>query len=216
MEFADVMERVAIVLEKETGFAPYDKNIAIALNMTPTQYANNKKRNNIPFRHIAEFCAKNFITINWVLYGQSTQKLLENDEEIFRIKHLKSICASAGGGAYHENEAAYEYLYLDKKTAERMGLQNMEHIEAINIVGDSMHPTLKEGSVILLDRNQTSPVRSGIYVVNTLSGLFVKRIALNPNGGVDLISDNANYPVVTVAKDEASIVGKVVGSFEKI
>ena len=214
MDFKDVMDRLATVIEKETKIAPYDKNIAKAIGMSPSQYANHKKRNAIPYRNVSDFCAKHSITINWVLYQQSTQKLQENEEEIFKIKMLKQMNVSAGGGAFNDEEDI-EYIHIDKYSAKHLGINSVKNIEAINFFGDSMNPTLKENSIIIIDRNQTNLSNSGIFVVNTVSGLFVKRLAINPNGGIDLISDNKNYPVVTMW-DEIYIVGKVVGALEKI
>jgi len=56
VDFIKVMERVAMIMETELGIAPYDKNIATELGMSPTQYANNKKRNKIPYFEITKFC----------------------------------------------------------------------------------------------------------------------------------------------------------------
>jgi phage repressor protein C with HTH and peptisase S24 domain len=216
MNFNDVMDRVAIVIEKDTGLKPYDRNIADAIGMSAPQYSSHKKRNAIPFRNIAEFCAKNNITINWVLYEQSSQKLVENDDEIFKIKRLRNINASGGAGAYNYDDEDYEYIYLDKKSANCLGIFSVKNIEAINLIGDSMYPTLKDKSIILIDKNQTNLTGSGIYVVGTTNGLFVKRLSINPNGGIDLISDNKNYPVFTIPFAESRIVGKVVGSLESV
>jgi len=41
-------------------------------------------------------------------------------------------------------------------------------------------------------------------------------LAFNPSGGIDLISDNKNYPVSNVPLAGVTIIGKVVGSLEKI
>ena len=56
VDFTEVMERVSIIMETELGVVPYDKNIANELGLSPTQFANNKKRNKIPYFEIARFC----------------------------------------------------------------------------------------------------------------------------------------------------------------
>ena len=81
--FTKIMDRIAIVLEYTEGRVPYEKNIAYALGMSPTQYANAKVRNSIPYKHIAEFCKVYSITINHILYAQKSDLLAKRDEEIF-------------------------------------------------------------------------------------------------------------------------------------
>jgi len=47
-----------------------DKDIAKSLGLTPQYYAVIKRRNKIPYEHIALFCKKNNLSINWVLLKQ--------------------------------------------------------------------------------------------------------------------------------------------------
>lgn len=216
VNFTNIMERVAMIMESELGVAPYDKNIAKELGMSPTQFANNKKRNKIPYFEITNFCHKHEITINWILLGESSMKLIEREEEIYKIRLIDKINASCGGGGFCDEEAEAKYIYLDKNSANKLGIINSENVEAIRAVGDSMTPTIKEDSTVLVDRTKNTLNSSGVYVVNTVSGLFVKRLSLNPNGGVDLISDNKNYNTITMPVQEVSIIGKVIGSLEKI
>ena len=216
VNFTDVMDRVAMIMESELGVAPYDKNIASELGMSPTQFANNKKRNKIPYFEITNFCHKHEITINWILLGESSMKLIEREEEIYKIRLIDKINASCGGGGFCDEEAKAKYIYLDKNSANKLGIINSENVEAIRAVGDSMTPTIKEDSTVLVDSTKNTLNSSGVYVVNTVSGLFVKRLSLNPNGGVDLISDNKNYNTITMPVQEVSIIGKVIGSLEKI
>lgn len=216
VDFIKIMERVSMIMETELGIAPYDKNIANELGMSPTQYANNKKRNKIPYLEITRFCHKHEITINWILLGESSMKLIQREEELYKIRLIERINASCGGGGFCDEDAEARYIYIDKTSAAKLGIFDSKDIEAIHAVGDSMSPTIKEDSTILVDRAKNILNSSGVYVVNTVSGLFIKRLALNPNGGVDLISDNKIYDTITMPVDEVAIIGKVVGSLERI
>jgi len=216
VDFTKIMERVSMIMETELGIAPYDKNIANELGMSPTQYANNKKRNKIPYFEITKFCHMHEITINWILLGESSMKLIQREEELYKIRLIEKINASCGGGGFCDEEAEAKYIYIDKNSAAKLGIMNSKNIEAIHAVGDSMSPTIKEDSTVLVDRTKSTLTSSGVYVVNTVNGLFIKRLALNPNGGVDLISDNKIYENITMPIDDVAIVGKVVGSLEKI
>ncbi len=216
VDFTKIMERVSMIMETELGITPFDKNIAMELGMSPTQYANNKKRNKIPYFEITKFCHKHEITINWVLLGESSMKLIQREEELYKIRLIERINASCGGGGFCDEEAQSKYIYIDKTSATKLGIINSKDIEAIHAVGDSMFPTIKEDSTVLVDKTKNALNSSGVYVVNTVSGLFIKRLSLNPNGGIDLISDNKIYDTITMPIDEVTIVGKVVGSLEKI
>lgn len=216
LNFIEVMDRVALILEKDLGVEPYDKQIAHELGMSPTQYSNRKTRNKIPYVEIAFFCDKHGITINWVLLGKSSMKLIEREEKVFKIRVIDKINASCGGGNFDDEEGEPSYIYIDKESAKRLGVINAENFDAINVIGDSMIPTIKEDSIVLIDRTKNTLDGSGIYVVNTVSGLFVKRLSLHPNGSVDLISDNKNYPTMSMLSEEVIIMGKVVGSLDKI
>lgn len=216
VDFTEVMERVSIIMETELGVVPYDKNIANELGLSPTQFANNKKRNKIPYFEIARFCDKHEITINWILLGKSSMRLIEREEDIYKIRLTENINASCGGGGFCEEEAEIKYIYIDKHSIEKLGITNVNNIEAIHAVGDSMYPTIKEDSTVLIDKTVNVLKPGGVYAVNTISGLFIKRLAINPNGGIDLISDNKLYDTITMSAEEMTIVGKVVGSLEKI
>ena len=216
VNFEEVMERVGDIVEKEIGTRPYDKDIAKALGIAPAQYSNNKKRKNIPFEKISEYCAKKRVSINWVLYEQSSQMLNSNTEEIFKIKLLNDINGSAGGGSFNEETENFSYLSLDRVYSDMLGISEGDSVEAIRIVGDSMETTLKDNSIVIIDRNRTNIQNGGIFVLNTENGVLVKRVAINPSGGIDLISDNKNYPSQPVAQEGVTVIGKVIGALEKI
>lgn len=215
MNFTDVMDRVATVLERKTGKKVYDKEIGEALGIKAPNFANAKKRNSVPVSKVAEFCAKNKVSINWVLYEQSTAMFEDNTDDIFKITFLKNINGSGGGEGINDNEKV-EYLTLDRKSAERIGISNLKNVEAINLMGDSMEPSLKDGSIIVIDRTKTDISGGGIFAVNTPNGLTIKRVAINPAGGVDLISENKSYAISTLTTGEVTILGKVVGALEKM
>ena len=216
VDFIKVMERVSHIMETELGISPYDKNIANELGLSPTQYANNKKRNKIPYLEITKFCHKHEITINWILLGESSMKLIQREEELYKIRLIDRINASCGGGGFCDEEIESKYIYIDKNSASKLGIINSKNIEAIHAVGDSMSPTIKEDATVLVDRTKNTLNSSGVFVVNTANGLFIKRLALNPNGRVDLISDNKIYETITMSVDDVLIIGKIVGSLEKI
>jgi phage repressor protein C with HTH and peptisase S24 domain len=162
-----------------------------------------------------EFCARKKISINWLFFDQSAEMLLEETNKFFSIRYFADIRASAGGGAevFDEN---YETITIDETVMRNMvGLGNT-NLEAIHVDGESMEPTLQDGSIVFLDRSQTDIAKDGIFIAATTAGLFIKRIRQRADGMVELISDNKAYSPEVLAPDEVSIVGRVVGNIESL
>ncbi|WP_295418980.1 LexA family transcriptional regulator [Sulfurovum sp.] len=204
-----------VISETMIGKKVFDKDVADALGIPQATFATMKKRNSIPYEEILEFCALKKLSVNWLFFDQAVDMLKAETEKFFQIRYFADIRASAGGGAevFDEN---YETITLDEKIMHNMvGMGNTE-LEAIHVDGESMEPTLQDGSIVFVDRNQTNINKDGIFIASTTAGLFIKRIRQRADGMVELISDNKNYSPEVLAPDEVSIVGKVVGNIESL
>ena len=89
-------------------------------------------------------------------------------------------------------------------------------LEAINVDGESMEPTLQDGSIVFIDREQTNINKDGVFIAATTAGLFIKRIRQRADGMIELISDNKAYSPEIITPDEVEIVGRVVGNIESL
>ncbi|WP_457561798.1 LexA family transcriptional regulator [Caminibacter pacificus] len=206
MNFEKVIEKIKDIISQEVGNKKVlNKDVAKALGITPEHLSILKKRNKIPYEEIAYFCAKRKISINWLLFDQDIETIANETEKFSQIRYFKDINASAGGGAINFDEG-YEILYIDKRIIDK-------NLDAINVIGDSMEPTIKDGSIIFIDRNDKNIRNGGIFVVNTNAGVFVKRVNLKSSGEIELISDNKAYPSETIKPNEIEIVGRVVKIF---
>ena len=204
-----------VISESTVGKKVFDKDVADALNIPQATFATMKKRNSIPYAEILEFCALKKISVNWLFFDQAVDMLKAETEKFFQVRYFSELRASAGGGAevFDEN---FETISIDEKIMHNMvGMGNTE-LEAIHVDGESMEPTLQDGSIVFLDRTQTDISKNGIFIASTTGGLFIKRIQKRPDGMIDLISDNSMYPPQAVPADEIMIVGKVVGNIESL
>ncbi len=114
--------------------------------------------------------------------------------------------ASGGYGTYPGDEAVTDYAWFRQGWLKQHNI-NPDQADVIKVVGDSMEPTLPEGSSILVDRQRRSRRKGRIYVLQTEDGLMVKR-AGREKAGWQLLSDNPYWPPVAWP-DDAQVVGEV-------
>ncbi len=190
----------------------FDKDVAESLELSQANFATMKNRGKIPYSNILNFCARKKISINWLLYNQNPGSLVDTTDKYW-IKYFPSVSVSAGGGAY-ESEDNFESLEIPPYFIHMLGgKDNLKNIDAINVVGDSMEPTLNNDNIIFIDKTKNDCNRDGIYAFTTEHGLFVKRIQKKVDGNLDIISDNRDYPSQLLGIKDINILGKVISSF---
>ena len=216
MNLGEIIEKLKdVISETKIGGKVFDKDVATALNIPQATFATMKKRNSIPYEEILEFCALKKISVNWLFFDQAVDMLKAETEKFFQVRYFSDVRASAGGGGFGE-EGEEEYITIDEKVMHNMvGMGNTD-LEAINVIGESMEPTLQDGSIVFVDRTQTNINKNGIFIAQTLNGLYIKRIQQRADGMVELISDNPVYPAQAIQPNEVTIVGKVVGNIESL
>lgn len=70
IDFYEVMQRIRDILQKEIQKEKIlDKDIALALQINPQNYAVIKRRKKIPYEAIAYFSKHNKINMNWLLFA---------------------------------------------------------------------------------------------------------------------------------------------------
>ncbi|MDP0494434.1 MAG: LexA family transcriptional regulator [Fusobacterium sp. JB021] len=109
---------------------------------------------------------------------------------------------SAGPGAFG-NEEIEDYILLP-------GINNNNNdIFAVNVVGDSMEPTIKDNSVIICKKNmEIKNGEIGAFFIDDQA--YVKRLKITQNY-IALISDNPNYTPIYIGPGENfHAVGKVI------
>jgi len=215
--FLEIVEEIKNIVSTEfNGKKMYDKDVADILGISQMNFATMKKRNKIPFGELLDFCATKSISINWMLYGQSPESLVEATNRFFMVKYFGNISASAGGGADAENEdiggieIPYEFAMM------LGGERELKNIEAINVTGDSMEPTFSYNDIVFINRSKTDLQRGGIFTIRTEAGLFIKRVQKRIDGKIDIISDNQVYSTQTLNPSEIEVIGRVVSRFGSV
>ena len=129
------------------------------------------------------------------------------------------VGASAGSGAFAEDESARGHIAFDRQWLRRLGTGEGAPLSIIRVEGDSMAPTLSDGDEILVDRSDGAErLRDGIYVLRREDTLMVKRLAPDPSGRtVAIRSDNDAYPSWPDCNlASIDIVGRVIWCGRKI
>lgn len=216
MNIDEIIEKLKDVLSQEIkGKKIFDKDVAEALGISKESLSHLKRKNGVPYEQIAKFCAKRKISINWILFSQLPKSLEEETQKYTHIKHFTNINASAGGGGFNYDEN-YEYIVIDKKLLDsfyKSNSANATSIIALNVIGDSMEPTLFNKEVILFDKEERDITKGGIFIVSTNVGLFVKRVSLKIDGSLELISDNKSYNSEIISQEELNsieLLGRVI------
>ena len=213
-KFIEIVEEIKSIVSDE--FKPkkvFDKDIADVLGISQMNFATMKKRNKIPFTELLDFCAKKSISINWMLYGQSPESLVEATNRFYMIKYYNDVNASAGGGSQEQIEEIEELEIPEQFVFMLGGERELKHIEAINVSGDSMEPTFSYNDIVFVNRSKTNLSRGGIFTIRTEAGLFIKRVQQRIDGKVDIISDNKVYTTQTLEPSEIDVIGRVVSRF---
>jgi len=121
------------------------------------------------------------------------------------------VRASAGGGSIidAENEIAQWPMPI-RYVRDALGLRSPD-LAIIEVIGDSMEPTLRSGDKIMIDRGDKEIGNPGVFALYDGSATVVKRIERVL--GADLVrvsSDNANHSAYDVPTSVVHIAGRVV------
>jgi phage repressor protein C with HTH and peptisase S24 domain len=112
-----------------------------------------------------------------------------------------------------------EYYFIfhsdsDRKTLEEKGV-NFNNMVCIEIKGDGMTPTIKDGDCVLIDKDKTELEEGEVFMIKHYEQNIIRRVQQGKNKTIVLQRDNNEYPRRTVKKSDIEIFGKVVGVVEK-
>lgn len=120
---------------------------------------------------------------------------------------------SAGPGALVGEEAAVDvWTFSRRYLVDQMRL-NPDTLAVVEVVGDSMMPTLATGDRVLIDHADRNPARGGIFALWDTDATVVKRVERIPASDppmLTLISDNKNHNQYQVLAEYVNVIGRVV------
>lgn len=213
MIYSQIIEKLKDILSQELGNKKIlDKDIAAALEIDYNRFRQQKYRDIfIPYPEIMQFLAKRNISINWFFFNQLPETLIDATSNFIILKYQKTITATAGGGGINY-EINPSQIVIDKQLLDHIN-SSYKYTEILQVFGDSMEPDIKEGSLIFVDRSDTTIKQSTVYVINTLEGIVVKMIKIQDNKYC-LCSSNKEY--VDIEVNDFEVIGRVKGMFLRV
>lgn len=130
------------------------------------------------------------------------------DEPVMVPKAAAKLCA--GGGSFEVDAAPVSsYPFPRWWLAKKGSPSDMVFME---VVGDSMEPSIFDGDTVLVDQSRTRLDNHSIFAVGVEDAIYLKRIESRP-GGIVLLSENKDYAPIELCGDELDgvrIIGVVV------
>ncbi|ARC91250.1 hypothetical protein B6A42_02525 [Vibrio coralliilyticus] len=131
---------------------------------------------------------------------------------------LYDVTASAGVGSLVEYEPNRE-VELSESLRMVLGIASPSKARMLYMQGDSMAPTLQDGSLIAIESIDNF-INDGIYVFNWEGELFIKRLQ-RIKDGVRVMSDNVKYEHWEITRYEMQdrhfiILGRVTGCCQRL
>lgn len=124
---------------------------------------------------------------------------------------LLSVTTNQAGEVYSEQSDGF-WSFPD---AVKAGWRNRPHVYAMPVTGDSMEPTLRNGSFVFVDTTHRVPAPEDIYAIDYGDGLMIKRLKLVPRSDKILVmSDNERYGTDELQREEVTVYGRVVAWFQ--
>ncbi|GIC79473.1 helix-turn-helix transcriptional regulator [Moritella sp. F3] len=139
-------------------------------------------------------------------------------------KHIKlpfyEISASAGVGLLAEVEECPKSISFEPNWLRNDIGVSPSNVFLMLVDGDSMQPTLKNGSMIMVNRDVDN-LSDGVYVMRHDNNLLVKRLQMLPGGIIRVKSDNTMYDPWEITKsqldgEELALIGRVVWTGQKM
>lgn len=130
-------------------------------------------------------------------------------EELISVPKVSArLCA--GGGSFEVDATPVSACPFPRWWLARMG--SPSEMVFMDVVGDSMEPTVYDGDTVLVDQGNTRLTPSNIFAVGVDDSIYLKRVE-TVRGGVVLHSDNPQYAPLELCGDELSgfrVIGKMV------
>jgi len=148
--------------------------------------------------------------LNWLITGKGTPGLGGGAD--LQLVRRFDVNASAGNGTLVEQELQARPIAFRKDWLQRHIGVPARHLSVIVARGDSMEPTIRDGSLVLVNHLVERIENDGIYAFSIDDTLYIKRIQKLPDGRLQVKSDNDFYDDLYIENppdDNFRIIGQI-------
>lgn len=178
------------------------------------RYENGK---NVPGSQVIATLVGRGFNANWILTGKGDLKIGQSEQaeaydDFFYVPKMVPVVVSTGHGSAEDVVIDQQYHAFRKDWLASKGL-TPRSLAIVEGRGDSMEPTIANGSTLLVDTSIITFNQEGIYVVRLDGHLYAKRLQRGQAGAILVISDNPFYKEIEIDPsncEDFQIKGKVV------
>lgn len=190
------------------------KAIAGRLGCSHQAWQGYEAGNNLPGGKILQRLNILGISIDWLLTGRGAiaEPGTGDDNSVLAfVPHVEAQLA-AGHGSINDRLQIRDYIPFTRSyLLRKFGRSSVDGLAVLEVSGDSMEPTISDGSLVMVD--QTDPDVSGSIMAFVFEDCaYIKRLQKFP-GGIDVVSDNRDfYPPHQIRNadlDQLNIIGRV-------
>ncbi|MBF0445844.1 MAG: helix-turn-helix transcriptional regulator [Magnetococcales bacterium] len=145
-------------------------------------------------------------------YMEVSQDMGDSLDDFVLIPHYTAAASMGPGEAQPDDDQINGHLAFKNVWLKKRRL-NPRFLTVIDAVGDSMHPTISNGDVLLVDLRQKEPIDNRIFVLRMEDQLYAKRLQKRPNHIINIHSDNPLSPPFEINLENSEgvdIIGRVI------
>lgn len=172
--------------------------------------------------HLLALASAGDVSLFWLATGEGPMRPPEWSEAAprgdradlsdFALVPYYDVVVSTGAGAALDDSAPVAELAFRRDWLAKEGF-SAARLVAIRARGDSMAPTIVDGSLLLVDTAQRELAREGISVLRWNDHLYAKRVQRRHDGSVRISSDNREYAeelLDPAAAARLDVIGRVI------
>jgi transcriptional regulator with XRE-family HTH domain len=148
-------------------------------------------------------------SVSWLASGAGKMQLHDQDQDsTLRVLPFISMEAGSEVATTHPQTdftaQAFCFKWLNKN-----GL-DFSQLCVLEVRGESMEPTLRAGSIVLLDVSQKTIEDDHIYLIRDSGISLIRRLQLEIGGNVRVLADNPKHREFQIHMDQLDILGRLV------
>ena len=172
---------------------------------------------------LSRLCRWKSIRADWLLTGEGPMSRephiadesggYAEDASAAELVIVRDIGIELENDALPGTGANFDRLAFKRAWIERELMTHVSDLALVTVASDAMEPTIRLGSVVLVDRSRPAITEDGIYVIRLGTNPLVRRLQRTYEGGIYVRCDNAAYHDQKIEDHDVQsldILGRVV------